>query len=192
MDTPEIHQLVIKAKQRDHAAFAELYDIFGTRVSRFICGKVPGREQREDILQDTFIKVWRYLPNFDETQLYFGAWVYRISRNLINDHYRHTYRHPVAGNIDDYPNLTLTTHLDLQAKMDVSLATDRVNSLLPFLSENYKRVIDLRFRQGLSIKETAEKIGRSSLSVRVSQHRAIKKLSVLTHELPASVGLNAY
>jgi RNA polymerase sigma-70 factor, ECF subfamily len=184
MDTPEIKDLVVLAKEKDKEAFGELYDIFAARIYRFISIKVKAREHAEDILQETFLKAWRYLPRFNPDQYHFGAWLYTISRNLVNDYYRHMYRHPRTENIDDY--IDLSSPPTIAETADLNLAMDKVNLVLPQLNDSYRQVLELRFIQEMSIEETAQIMGKTSLSVRVTQHRAIKKLSALLEQTASS------
>ena len=169
--------LVKRAQAREQEAFGELYDIFASRIYRFIRIKVNAPERAEDILQDTFLRAWQSLPRLKLDNLYFGAWLYTIARNLINDHYRNMQRRPAAENIDDHGDLISGD--DVAANTELKLDIERMRASLAELSPTYRQVLELRFIQEFSVDETAKILGRNSLSVRVVQHRAIKKLQKL-------------
>src|SRR3989344_5642501 len=94
--------LVERAQAGDREAFGKLYDEYADRLFRFIKIKIQHSQQAEDILQDSFIKVWRNLRQFEPTRTgSFQAWVYRITLNCINDHFRQMYRKPEALELNE-------------------------------------------------------------------------------------------
>lgn len=174
MDSLEVQQLVARAQAKDQAAFAELYDMYASNLYRFIRFKVPRIEEAEDLLQDTFFKAWQALPRLKLTELYFRAWLYKIARNVVNDYYRKAYRAPLPADIADYPELADSTNAaELGAR---ALELERVRVALTNLKPEYRQVIELRFLQAFSVEETAKIMGKTSLAIRLIQHRATKQL----------------
>lgn len=139
--------------------------------------KIPSREQAEDILQETFLKAWQALPKLKLENLYFGAWLYKIARNLTNDHYRKAYRTPKLEDIDEH--FDLASAGDAAETAATSLDLMRVRGALPQLKEEYRQVLELRFVQEFSVEETAKVMGKTKVAVRIVQHRALKKLHSL-------------
>ncbi len=172
-----IIELVRQTQLGDQAAFASLYDEFANRIHAFIRIKVTGPELAEDILQDVFLKVWKGCKSLDLTDLNFSAWIYKITANTINDHYRKAYRQPQPVSIDEASQIAndddpaLNTHRGLEKVL--------VHDTVKLLPPNFREVIELRFFQDLSVADTAKILGKESITIRVWQHRAMKQLEKL-------------
>jgi RNA polymerase sigma-70 factor (ECF subfamily) len=61
-----------------------------------------------------------------------------------------------------------------ESEQAISTAPERVAVVLDTLPGNYRRILDLRFLQGRSIKESAEEMGVSVANAKVLQHRALR------------------
>lgn len=174
METTEVLSIVARAKEQDQAAFGQLYDFFAPRLYRFISYKIATREQAEDVLQETFLKAWKALPKLSLENLNFSAWLYRIARNLINDHYRALQRRPAPDTIENHYDLSSPDNVMEHVAQGIDVG--ELKELIETLPSNYKQILELRYLQQFSIEETAKIIGKTTVAVRVAQHRAIKKL----------------
>ena len=177
MDSPELLAQVTAAKQGSSEAFGQLYDLLAPRIYKFISFKVQQREQAEDILQDTFIKAWRGLGTLRLEELNFTAWLYRIARNSVNDYYRKVYRQPPALELDEALNVASGESPLTAAIRESDL--EHVRNASSKLPAHYRQVIELRFIQEFSVEETAQVVGKSSLAIRLIQHRALKQLRTI-------------
>ena len=177
MDTEKINKLVEQVQSGDQAAFAALYDEFAQRLYAFIRIKVADTEKAEDILQDVFLKAWQGCRNLKIKDLNFSAWLYRVAANTINDFYRKTYREPKTVSIDEAKEIAGID--DPAADASRRLEKRVIEQTLDQLPPHYKEVIELRFLQDFSITDTAQILGRNSVTVRVWQHRAMKQLEQL-------------
>ncbi len=177
MDSPDILILVSQAQARDQEAFGELYNLYASRIYKFVRLKVPETASAEDILQETFLKAWQALPKLKLVDLNFNAWLYQIARNLVNDFYRARYRQPQIENLDDHTEL----HSASSPAQTASLALDltRLKTELAKLPTPYQQVIELRFIQEFQVTEVARIMGKTPLAIRLIQHRALKKLHFL-------------
>ena len=128
MDKPEILALVEQAQAGHQEAFGELYDVYASEIYRFISLKISTREQAEELLQETFLKAWQALPKLKLQDLYFRAWLYRIARNLVADHYRKLYRTPQLENIEDHYELPGSE--DVHREVSVRLEMEKVKQEL--------------------------------------------------------------
>lgn len=172
--------LVKKCQKGDTTAFAELYDIFSEKIFRYIKLKIQNPAQAEDILQETFVKAWQALPKFKLDGGNFNAWLYKIAGNAINDYFRKIYRSPEALELDEHANIAAPGSLarEIESLVDMENVRRALN-LLPLIS---RQVLELRFIQEFSIKETADILGKSGLAVRLIQHRGLKHLKLLIKE----------
>lgn len=172
--------LLYKIKQNDQAAFIRAYDLYVDQLYRFIYFKVGSREEAEDLCSAVFLKTWHYiLKNSLKDYKTLKALLYKISRNLIIDHYRKTKGQENISLdqdqgikiVDEKQNL----NYDMELKADILV----LETKLPELKDEYREVIILRFINELSIKEIAEVLDKSRGNVRVLIYRSLNALKEL-------------
>ncbi len=93
-------ELVDRARTGDRGAFTELVRRHTPRARAMAFGACRDREAAHDIVQESFLRVWRHLDEFDG-RASFGTWIYRIVANLAIDHHRRNRRSGIAVAIDD-------------------------------------------------------------------------------------------
>lgn len=172
-------ELIQLAKKGDESAFGQLYDLYAQKLFAFIITKTRHRHTSEDILQDVFVKAWRALPKFDEQRGSFNAWMYRIATNCMNDHFRSIQRRPVNLPLEEHASLVADQKPTHAEEFDLDKDNEQVQSALNELPDEYRQVLLLRFKEGYSAKEVAEVLNKTSVAVRLIQHRALKKLHVI-------------
>ena len=177
LDKNHILELVKQTQSGDQAAFGALYDEYAQRLYAFIRIKVSATEESEDILQEVFLKAWLGCRSLNLSNLNFSAWLYKVTSNTINDYYRKKYREPEVTPLE---NAAEIANEDSPAdNASAGLQKNVIAKTLAQLPTNYKEVIELRFMQDFSVKDTAEIMGKNSITIRVWQHRAVKQLQQL-------------
>jgi RNA polymerase sigma-70 factor (ECF subfamily) len=170
-------QLLTFAKDGDAEAFGILYERYADRVFRYLFAHVDNRLDAEDITEDVFLRVWRSLPNYREQGVPFLAFLFRIARNALIDHYRRSGQAKGQVSIED---LALRDHNPGPGESALSsLEREELRVSLEQLREDYRTVLVLRFLSELSPEETAQIMGRSPGAVRVLQHRALASLRTM-------------
>ncbi|MDO8667578.1 MAG: RNA polymerase sigma factor [bacterium] len=172
--------LLHKIKQNDKNAFVRAYDLYVDQLYRFIYFKVGNREEAEDLCSAVFLKTWHYILK-DNLKDYktLKALLYKISRNLIIDHYRKTKGRETVS-LDDENGIKVadekqSPHYDMEFKADLLV----LESKLPELKDEYREIIILRFINELSIKEIAEVLDKSRGNVRILIYRSLNALKGL-------------
>ncbi|HEX9105696.1 MAG TPA: sigma-70 family RNA polymerase sigma factor [Longimicrobiales bacterium] len=79
----------------DARAFAELVNRYHVRLVNFIYRTIGDRDRAEDLVQETFIRVYRHLHRFDQSKK-FSTWVYTIAGNLAKNELRNRSRNPLV------------------------------------------------------------------------------------------------
>ena len=165
---------VRRARGGDAKAFGLLYDEYSGRVYAFIRSRVESTHDAEDVTATVFLKAWEAIRSYDERGLPFSAWLFRIARNAIVDEYRRTTRRPAptdepieAGEPVEGPEAAVVAAADAA----------RVRAAVGALTEEQAAVIALRFWWDMSLKETAEAIGKNENAVKALQHRAVRALA---------------
>jgi RNA polymerase sigma-70 factor (ECF subfamily) len=169
-------ELIERLKRRDAHAMADLYDRFGRLVYSVIFAIVRDKGIAEDLLQETFLRIWNRVAAFDAERGAFGPWLLAVARNRAIDHIR-----SAGARIDrnafefeerEHPSLFIDTEREFQ-KMDQA---NVIRAALDRLNENHRRVIELAYYEGLSQTEMAEKLGQPLGTVKTWVRSALKKL----------------
>jgi RNA polymerase sigma-70 factor (ECF subfamily) len=164
----------IRAK-KDSEAFGKLYDHYIDDIYRFIYYKVGNEQDAQDLANEIFLKTWKYITDSSNKKVNnFRALIYKTARNKVIDFYRSSIekeQYPVEDILEFE-----SSEEDVEAETQEQLSREQVLQALKKLKNNYQEVIILRYLQELSTKETAKVMDKSRSSVRVTLHRAVKKL----------------
>ncbi|MDQ6796303.1 MAG: sigma-70 family RNA polymerase sigma factor [Chloroflexota bacterium] len=166
-----IDDLVMSARCGDEGAFGDLYRAFAPRVYRFFAFRVSAWSDAEDLTQQTSLKMIEALPRYEARGLPFGAWLFRIARNLVID-FERARREPV-----DLEEIVQRGG-DGQADDRIAGADDRdalVRALVA-LTPDQRDVIAYRFFADLPARDVGRLMGRDEATVRGLQARAIAAL----------------
>ena len=160
-------RLLVDAAQKDPARFAELYEIHFERVYAFIVRRVGNRDVAEDLTADVFHKALANISRFEWRGVPFGAWLLRIAVNAIVDRSKRSGREVT---VEDPPELST------QPGMNLVEDRARLYRLVNQLPEDQRQVVVLRFAQQKSIREIAQRLGRSEGAVKQLQFRGLQNL----------------
>ncbi len=177
MTTVRENILIYRIRQKqDAAAYGELYDLYVEPVYRFIFFKISNREEAEDATSEVFLKAWNYVRNPDKSVENFRQLVYAIARNHVIDIYRERAKQQ-SSSLDDHPELAAKE--DLERDVGIKLEAHALLVHMQTLKQDYQDVLQLRYVEGLSVKDIAGIMNKPYGNVRVLLHRATKKLKDL-------------
>ena len=170
-------QLLKIAQSGDAEAFGELYERYASRVFRYLYAHLDNRLDAEDLTEDVFMRVWKSLANYQEQGVPFLAFLFRVARNALIDHYRRSGKPEQEVSIEDMP---LSEHGPGPVEaVTALLEQQQLKQTLRQLREDYRTVLVLRFLSEMSPEETAQAMGKSAGAVRVLQHRALAVLRTM-------------
>lgn len=156
---------VIEAAQRDLRLFGPLYEANFHRVYAYVIKRTADRTTAEDLTSEVFREALRGLRRFEWQGTPFIAWLLRIARDTIADHYRKAAREDGAvPELRDEPGLESVER------------TAMLFQLVERLPAAQQRVIEARFVEQRSIREIAEELERSEGAVKQLQLRALENL----------------
>jgi RNA polymerase sigma-70 factor (ECF subfamily) len=147
----------------ERRAFDELVGRYQTRLLNFVYRSTGDRERAEDLVQETFIRVYRHLHRFDQSKK-FSTWVYTIASNLAKNELRNRSRNPLvlfqairSGWENDQRPLEWEDNSyrpdDLFRKRRLRQMVDEAVQALP---EHHRLVFTLREMEGKTYEEIAE------------------------------------
>ncbi len=134
-------------------------------VYRTLFARVGNRADAEDLTAEVFLAALRPLrltASVGEVRAYLRA----TARTVLAAHWRETMGREITS-IDDIEQPP-------DSEEAISTAPQRVAKVLAHLPDRYRRILEMRFLQGNSIKESAAKLGISVANAKVLQHRALR------------------
>ncbi len=169
--------------KKDTDAYAELYDLYVKRIYRFVFFKVGSHENAEDVTSEVFLKAWQYLIGGTESVSdikSFSGLLYRIARNTIIDFYRaRASKNEVPINEDTDISDSGSWYGQLGDKIE----TEKIIQTIKKLKQEYQEVLTLKYVDELEVKEICEITGKGQVAVRVTLHRALKKLKEILEKV---------
>jgi RNA polymerase sigma-70 factor, ECF subfamily len=160
-------------------AFNELVERYQTRLLNFVYRTTGDRERAEDLVQETFIRIYRHLHRFDQSKK-FSTWAYTIASNLAKNELRNRSRNPLvlfqalkkSWDADQRPlEWEDNTYRpdDLFRKRHLR---QMVESAVAELPEHHRNVFVLREMEGKTYEEIAEITGCNLGTVKSRLNRA--------------------
>jgi len=168
--------LVRRLKVREPKAMNDLYDRYGRLMYSLILRIVRNPSTAEDLVQETFLRIWNRVQSFDAERGALGAWVLTVARNRAIDYLRSTDGRMQAGAME----LDQLERPGLFAKLDsAALAIDRVRRLksaFEKLTPTQRQVLELAYYEGMSQTEIAERLKQPLGTVKTWTRSALKIL----------------
>ena len=178
---PSDEMLAARAAAGDSSAFETIVQRYQARVFRLAC-RLTSDTEAPDVLQDTFLQVYRHLPSFrGESQ--FATWLYRIATNAALMHRRATARRP-AESLEAYlPRFDADgTHAATPAQLQVASCAnelldrqtlaEKARDVIARLPDTYREAFVLRDLEEMPTAHVAHVLGIEPAAVRQRVHRA--------------------
>lgn len=163
----------------DSRAFGELVHRYDQRLLNFVYRTIGDRERGEDLVQETFVRVYRHLHRFDQSKK-FSTWIYTIASNLAKNELRNRSRNPLVlfqtlrknWDADHRPLEWEDTQYkpdDLFRKRHLRAQVEQAVEKLP---EHHRIVFVLREMEGKTYEEIADITGCNLGTVKSRLNRA--------------------
>jgi RNA polymerase sigma-70 factor (ECF subfamily) len=176
LDDSEVVAAFLAGNRR---AFDELVERYQNRLLNFVYRTTGDRERGEDLVQETFIRVYRHLHRFDQSKK-FSTWIYTIASNLAKNELRNRSRNPLVlfqtllknREADQRPlEWEDNTYRpdDLFRKRHLKSMVENTVDQLP---EHHRTVFILREMEGKTYEEIAEITGCNLGTVKSRLNRA--------------------
>ncbi|MFI1522014.1 RNA polymerase sigma factor [Kitasatospora cineracea] len=161
--------LIEAAKSGNREAWADIYRCHHGAVLAFLLRRTGNRPLAEDLAQDTFVRAMAGIRGFHWTGTDLGAWVFTIARNVLLDHEkrRSTRRESAVAVFAD-----LDSGVRVEEAVIAAAEAERVGVALAVLNERQRAVLRLRYWDGLSSVEIADRIGLRVGAVKTLTYRA--------------------
>ncbi|MFA6269853.1 MAG: RNA polymerase sigma factor [Candidatus Paceibacterota bacterium] len=163
-----------KKEAQLNAVLTNAHREYGTGLNAYAFSKVHNQGMSDDLVQDTFIKTWRFLVKKGKVHM-MKAFLYHVLNRLVIDEYR---KRKIAS-LDVLTEKGFEPSIDdLEQHFDV-LDGKILITLIDYLPEKYQKVMKMRYIKMFSLKEISLITGETKNTIAVQIHRGLKKLKFL-------------
>jgi RNA polymerase sigma-70 factor (ECF subfamily) len=163
------------ARAGEERALTALYLDTTPSLMRFLQAREP--REAEDLCSEIWMQLARHLPRFEGSERQWWGFVFLVARRCLNDHWKRQKRRRTDSVAPD-SLADLPSFVDVEASCVQSLATDEAVAFVTnCLTAEQADVVLLRVLVGLGVEEVATAVGKRPATVRVIQHRALRRLA---------------
>ncbi len=166
-------ELVLALQSKDPTVLKTLYSMYSSSLYGVISRIITHTELAEDVLQETFVKIWQSASNYDNTKGRLFTWMMNIARNLSIDKLRSKDFKNSQKNQDIENNVSF---VDEQNKVTFNPDTLGVKQLVDNLKPDLQVVLNLVYYKGFTHVEAAEKLDLPLGTVKTRIRLAILEL----------------
>jgi len=172
-------QLMTHIAEGQEAALAVLYDRYATTVMGLAFKVVRDRTIAEEIVQETFYRVWDKSLSFHKHKGNFTSWLFRIARNLAIDSLRRQQVRPQAVESEqeqEHIERTRSSGANVVEAVWLAIKREQVQTALMQLPEEQRQVIELAYFGGMTRREIAAETGVALGTIHTRARLALQKL----------------
>ncbi len=166
-------QLVSIVRESDKEKYAEIVHRYETKLSHYLRKFIPDDDQRQDVLQEVFIKAYRYLFWFDVKKR-FSPWIYRIAHNEAINYIKRYKKKTISLEPEELH--IMDDSIDHPKQIDNNILKDQLEKALGHLKDKYREVLILYYFEEKSYEEISDILQCPKNSVGVMIKRAKEQL----------------
>ena len=170
----------LKTNSTKEQAFKELVTLYKERLYWHIRHIVKSHDDTDDVLQNTFIKVFKNIDNFKgDSKIY--SWMYRIATNEAITHINKNAKRLQVTN--EETQLIAINNLQSDVYFEGNEIQLKLQEAIATLPEKQQLVFNMRYFQDIKYKDMSEILETSEGALKASYHIAVKKIeSYLTND----------
>jgi RNA polymerase sigma-70 factor (ECF subfamily) len=166
-------ELVKALKRQDTIAIKALYDMYSGALMGVISRIIKQPEVAEDLLQETFVKIWNSAGSYDSSKGRLFTWMMNVARNLSIDKLRSKDFKNSVKNQDIENNVNF---IDEQKKVYFNADVLGLKEMVTNLKPEFKNVLDMVYFKGYTHVEAAEELNLPLGTVKTRIRMAIIEL----------------
>ena len=163
--------ITLIANNQAEAAFNLIVKSYSQKLYWHVRRMVIDHDDADDVVQNTFIKIWKGLPNFrQDSNIY--TWIYRIATNEALSFLRSKKDNTRFADVE----YGMSQNLESDAFFDGDAAQIKLQKAIATLPDKQKAVFNLRYFEEMSYAEMSRVFETSEGALKASYHHAVKKI----------------
>lgn len=175
--TNDSDELLAEKARDDEGAYARIIERYEKKLFRYILRiGVFTKEDAEEILQETFVKAYENIEDFDP-MLKFSSWIYRIAHNEAVSRIRHDAARKILSQ-EEFDEIAekIADETHSEEYLDKTIAADEIRRIIDTLDQKYRDVLVLRFLEDKDYGEISDILKKPPGTVATLLNRAKDKL----------------
>ncbi len=183
LDGLEDKNLIQQYLKGDERSLEVLVKKYMKPIYGFVYKNVGNIAAAEDITQEVFVKIWKNIRKFDQNKN-FKPWIFQIAKNTSIDFLRKKKSIPFSRFENEKGQNILTRVIALASSNILEKLSDQrvLAVVMQDLTESERKIINMRYSDGLSFREIAETFKESINTVKSKHHRLIEHLRKITQK----------
>lgn len=166
-------QLIARFLEKDPSSFEKIYELYSESLFGVINSVLHNKEVAEEVLQDSFVKIWNNAASYNSKKGRFFTWMLNIARNSAIDKTRSKdFKNQKKNHTAEY----FVDILEAKGSFNTSVDAIGIQKFVEVLEPLCKKIIHFLFFQGYTQKETAEALEIPLGTVKTRNRICIKKL----------------
>ncbi len=170
VNLPEIDALIERIQRGDQVAFAEVYDRYSGALNGVISRMISESAIAEDVLQDTFVKIWKNCTTYDASKGSFFTWMLNIARNTAIDQLRKQQKKIIGENRIGENNVGLSQ------TNEQNTSTIGLMAMVDQLNPDQRLMVEYLYVKGYTQQEVADELDIPLGTVKTRTRMAMKEL----------------
>ncbi len=166
----ELENLTLRFKNGQDSALSDIYDHFSGALFGIAKKIVNSQEVAEDVLQDSFIKIWKKRDTFDSEKATLFTWMLNITRNTAIDYYRKSKKSNLTS-IQDFENGVYDSTGGVQ-----NINTIGLQNLVSKLNADQQVMIEYLYFKGYTQQEVSDELDIPLGTVKTRSRSAVQEL----------------
>lgn len=165
--------LLVLIRNKDEKAFTHLYNMYSKSLFAVISNYIREREEAEDVLQETFVKIWKNIDSYNESKGRFYTWILNIARNAAIDKLRSKGFNNTKKNLsaDNFVHL-----LDDNSRTTNMIDVIGIREFVKKLKPKCIQLIELLFFRGYTQQEASDELEIPLGTVKTQNRNCINDL----------------
>lgn len=165
--------LLVLIRNQDEKAFTHLYNMYSKSLFAVISNFIREHEEAEDVLQETFVKIWKNIDSYNESKGRFYTWILNIARNAAIDKLRSKGFNNTKKNLsaDNFVHL-----LDDNSRTTNMIDVIGIREFVKKLKPKCIQLIELLFFRGYTQQEASDELEIPLGTVKTQNRNCINDL----------------
>lgn len=172
-------ELILAVKSGSEEAFKQLYDLWVSKLYRFVFQYLKSEEATDDVIQDTFLRIWT-IRNQLKIEKSFKAYLFTIAYHFLLKEIKRLYNNPSMEEYVEYLNKETEQKGENEEIIDYDSFTEALRKAKQHLSPRQREIFELNKEQGMSVNEIAKELG---ITEQVVRNQLSTVLKILRNEL---------
>ena len=168
--------LLEKIREGNYESFSQRYRAWVPQRYRFVYSLLKSEEAAQDIVQETFVKIWTNRKTLD-TNSSFKAYLFTISYHLVLKEMKRVINHPLMGDYMEYcNNETMTTTSKVEEDLDFERFVEKLKQAKDKLTPRQRQIFEMNKEGNQTIAEIATLLSITEQSARNQLSAALKTI----------------